>query len=131
MTGTCQPLKQPGRVVVQDRGQSGVREAEIPAWCAVPAAWLLAPLLLLPQLPVIGLPPAPFHPRDKLPAVIGYAGRRPLTWIDDQHPDEAHAWAAERGVPTLLIGTDPASGLTRPVVERSLRWAEEHRRPAG
>lgn len=100
------------------------------AWGAE-ANRLLAPLLLLPQLPVIGLPPAPFHPRDKLPAIIGYAGRRPLAWIDDQHPDEAHAWAAERGVPTLLLRIDPASGLTRPVVERSLRWADDQRRPAG
>src|SRR5262245_23549026 len=49
---------------------------------------LLAPLLQLPDLPVIALPPVPFHPRDKLPAIIRYAGQRPLAWIDDALPPE-------------------------------------------
>jgi hypothetical protein len=37
------------------------------AWGAE-ANRLLAPLLEIPELPVIGFPPVPFHPRDKLPA---------------------------------------------------------------
>jgi hypothetical protein len=85
---------------------------------------LLAPLLMLPDLPVIGFPPAPFDPRDKLPAIRRFAGRRPLAWIDDALPEEAHTWAARRGVPTLLIGIDPAEGLTRLVVEKALWWAD-------
>jgi hypothetical protein len=89
---------------------------------------LLAPLLRLPDLPVIGFPSAPFHPRDKLPPVIRYAGRCPLTWIDDQLPSEARAWAARRRTPTLLIGINPAEGLTRPVIEQSLKWADDLRR---
>jgi hypothetical protein len=51
-----------------------------------------------------------------------------LAGIDDALPPEAHAWAARRGIPTLLSGIptllisiDPAEGLTRPVIERSLR----------
>jgi hypothetical protein len=52
------------------------------AWGA-DANRLLAPLLQLPDLPVIAFPPVPFHPRDKLPAIITYAGHRPLAWIDD------------------------------------------------
>jgi HAD domain in Swiss Army Knife RNA repair proteins len=95
------------------------------AWGAS-ANRLLAPLLQLPELPVIRFPPPPFHPRDKLPPIASYAGRRPLIWIDDAHPPEAHAWAASRHVPTLLIGIDPAEGLTRPVIEQSLRWADDH-----
>jgi hypothetical protein len=38
---------------------------------------LLAPLLQIPDLPVIAFPPVPFHPRDKLPAITRYAGHRP------------------------------------------------------
>ncbi len=95
------------------------------AW-GVEANRLLAPLLRLPGLPVIGFPLAPFHPRDKLPPVIAYAGHRPLAWIDDQFTPEAHAWAASRAVPTLLIGINPAEGLTRPVIEQSLQWADNH-----
>jgi hypothetical protein len=60
------------------------------AWGAE-ANRLLAPLLQLPDLPVIGFPPVPFHPGDKLPAVIRFARRRPLTWIDDALTSEAHA----------------------------------------
>jgi HAD domain in Swiss Army Knife RNA repair proteins len=83
----------------------------------------LAPLLGLADLPVIEFPPAPFHPREKVPAVIAYAGHRPLIWVDDALQPEAHAWAAGRGVPTLLIDIDPAEGLTRPVIDQALRWA--------
>jgi hypothetical protein len=83
----------------------------------------LAPLLGLPDLPVIGFSSVPFHPRDKLPAVIGYAGQQPLAWVDDQLTAEANAWAARRRVPTLLIGIDPAEGLTRSVIDQALEWA--------
>ena len=86
---------------------------------------LLAPLLQIPDLPVIRFPPVPFRPRDKLPAVIRFAGRHPLTWIDDALPSEAHAWAAKRRIPTLLIAIDPAEGLTRPVIDQSLQWADD------
>ena len=86
---------------------------------------LLAPLLQLPGLPVIRFPPVPFCPRDKLPAIIRYAGHRPLAWIDDMHPPEAHAWASKRCAPTLLISIDPAEGLTRPVIEQALQWADD------
>ena len=89
---------------------------------------LLAPLLQIPELPVIRFPPVPFHPRDKLPPVSRFAGHRPLTWIDDTLTPEAHVWAAKRPVPTLLIAIDPAEGLTRPVIDQSLQWADSHRR---
>lgn len=88
---------------------------------------LLAPLLQLPDLALIAFPPVPFDPRDKLPAIIRYAGYRPLAWIDDALPREAHAWAANRRTPTLLISINPAEGLTRPVIDQALRWAETQR----
>lgn len=87
---------------------------------------LLAPLLQLPDLPVIDFPPVPFHPRDKLPAIVRYAARRPLAWIDDELQPEAHALAARRRTPALLISADPAEGLTRPIIEQALQWADSH-----
>jgi hypothetical protein len=81
----------------------------------------MAPRIQAPVLYQIG-------DHDKLPAVIRFAGRRPLTWIDDALLPEAHAWASKRRIPTLLIGIDPAEGLTRPVIEQSLQWADDHRR---
>jgi len=93
------------------------------AWGAE-ANRLLAPLLGIPELPVIGFPPVPFHPRDKLPAVARYARGRPLAWVDDQLPAETRAWAAARRAPALLVEVDPADGLTRPVIDGCLRWAE-------
>lgn len=76
---------------------------------------------------MIAFPPVPFHPRDKLPAIITYAGYRNLAWIDDALPPEAHAWAANRRTPTLLISIDPAEGLTRPAIDQALQWAETKR----
>jgi hypothetical protein len=93
------------------------------AWGA-DANRLLAPLLEIPDVPVIHFPPVPFDPRDKLPAVIRYAGQHPLIWIDDALPPQAHVWAAKRRIPVLLISIDPAEGLTRPVIEQSLQWAD-------
>jgi HAD domain in Swiss Army Knife RNA repair proteins len=93
------------------------------AWGA-DANRFLAPLLQLPELPVIAFPPVPFHPRDKLPAITRYAGHHALAWIDDALPPEAHAWAANRRTPTLLISIDPAEGLTRPAIDQALQWAE-------
>lgn len=86
---------------------------------------LLAPVLQLPQLPVIGFPPIPFEPREKVPAVASYVGSRPAVWIDDALTPEARAWAEGRKAPTLLVDVDPAEGLTQAVVLRALAWAED------
>lgn len=62
----------------------------------------------------------------KLAAIDEYAGRdRPLAWIDDAHDERCHRWASERGAPTLLVSTDPASGLTEEHVEELMAWADE------
>jgi hypothetical protein len=85
---------------------------------------LLAPLLQLPELPVIAFPPILFGDLDKLPAVADFAGCRPLAWVDDALSPEAHQWGASRPVPTLLLSADPAEGLTRSHIDKALRWAE-------
>lgn len=78
-----------------------------------------------------GLPHISFPPADrgsgrhwKLDAIDRFAGaERPLAWIDDAHDESCVAWAAERGAPTLLLATEPATGLTAAHVEQLSAWA--------
>jgi HAD domain in Swiss Army Knife RNA repair proteins len=60
----------------------------------------------------------------KLEAIDEYAGRRPAAWIDDNIEPACQRWAAARGVPTLLIETSPALGLTDEHVDRLFAWAD-------
>jgi hypothetical protein len=48
---------------------------------------------------------------------------RPLAWIDDDHDERCHAWAAARPGPTLLVSTDPAVGLTDAQTSELEAWA--------
>jgi hypothetical protein len=60
----------------------------------------------------------------KLATIEAYTGpERAVAWIDDCHDDECKAWAAERPGPTLLIGTNPAVGITDEHVDMLLSWA--------
>ncbi len=59
----------------------------------------------------------------KLDAIAAYAGERPLAWIDDVFDASCHAWAAARGVPTLLVSTAATRGLTSGEVEELMRFA--------
>jgi hypothetical protein len=61
----------------------------------------------------------------KLDAIDAFADERPLAWIDDAFNPACHAWAQERDAPTLLVQTDPASGLTERERELLLAWARE------
>jgi hypothetical protein len=47
----------------------------------------------------------------KLEAVEAWAGDRPLAWVDDAFNDACFAWASTRDAQTLLVPTDPATGL--------------------
>lgn len=76
----------------------------------------------------------------KLDAIDRYAGaERPLAWIDDAHDERCRAWAQARPGPTLLISTEPATGLTDAQVRQLLEWAsaldrddrEDRRQPQG
>ncbi|HEX3318847.1 MAG TPA: hypothetical protein VHR88_12550 [Solirubrobacteraceae bacterium] len=92
-------------------------------------------------LAVLGLPgPPPFlcfahkpaggRPHWKLPGIDAYAGaERPLAWIDDAHDAESRGWAARRRGPTLLVDTEPPTGIRRAHVDRLKEW--EHRLHAG
>lgn len=61
----------------------------------------------------------------KLAAIERYAGEdRPVAWIDDAHDEHCRSWADGRTGPTLLIGTDPAVGLTAEQVGELVSWAQ-------
>jgi hypothetical protein len=61
----------------------------------------------------------------KLAAIDEYAGlERPVAWIDDAHDERCETWAAARPGPTLLLTTEPATGITEQHVERLLGWSE-------
>ncbi len=83
----------------------------------------LAPLLNICALPVLTMPPAPFHPSAKVPLIDAYAQQRPVAWIDDAHTAEARSWANQRTAPTLLITADPAVGLNRQSIDQLVTWA--------
>ncbi len=64
----------------------------------------------------------------KLAAIDRFAGAdRPLAWIDDGHDPSCEEWAAARPVPTLLVGTDPAIGLTAAHARTLSAWARRLR----
>jgi hypothetical protein len=81
------------------------------AWGA-DANRLLAPLLELPDLPVIRFPPIPFHPRDKLTAIIRFAGRHPLAWRRAK-PVTARGVAAFGGIVPARIGSSRLTSRAR------------------
>jgi hypothetical protein len=77
------------------------------------------------------LPLVPFDDCDrpasahwKVAAIDAWVGpARPLAWVDDAHDHRCHAWAKRRSAPTLLVGTEPAVGITDQHVEELLGWA--------
>jgi hypothetical protein len=59
----------------------------------------------------------------KLDAIDAHAGaERPVAWIDDDHYG-CEEWAASRPGPTLLLTTDPPTGITDRHVAELERWA--------
>ncbi|MGH2954552.1 MAG: hypothetical protein ACRDK9_11170 [Solirubrobacterales bacterium] len=60
----------------------------------------------------------------KIDAIEGYAGTRPLAWIDDSLDESCRTWAAEREGPTLLVTTEPDVGLIPTHTETLLSWAQ-------
>lgn len=59
----------------------------------------------------------------KRAAIDAWAPARACAWIDDRLDDSCAAWAAARPAPTLLVRTDPATGLSEDEVRRLETWA--------
>ena len=66
----------------------------------------------------------------KIDAIDRYAGDRPAAWIDDNLDERCERWARDRAAPTLLVRTEPATGIEPEHVERLLRFADEVERAA-
>lgn len=62
----------------------------------------------------------------KLGAIDEYAADRPAAWIDDNLDEECRAWAESRPAPTLLVKTEPATGIGEEHVDRLLDFAARH-----
>ena len=60
----------------------------------------------------------------KIEPIDRYARDRPLAWIDDCLDESCHAWAASRMAPTLLVPTEPFTGLTEELTDALLRWVD-------
>src|SRR5919198_915744 len=89
-------------------------EEHLPGLLGLPGGW---PHLIFDEVPI---PDAHW----KLAAIDAHAGpSRALAWIDDAHDGRCVAWAQARPGPTLLVGTDPAEGLTDEHADRLLAWA--------
>ena len=90
-------------------------EEHLPRLLGLPGGW--------PHLAFDGAPGA--GPRHwKLGAIESHAGPdRPLAWVDDAFDASCDDWAAARPAPTLLVRTDPATGLRDEHVTRLERWA--------
>ena len=86
------------------------------------ALGLTGPLPHLSFDPAVSRAPRP-DTHWKLAAIDAYAGEdRPLAWIDDALTEECHRWAALRRGPTLLIATEPPTGITAIHVAHLLEW---------
>lgn len=84
---------------------------------------LVLALCLPARPPFLTFSTAPGTAHWKLAAVERHAGDRAAAWIDDAFDESCHAWAAARRAPTLLVPTDPATGLTGEHVARLEAWA--------
>lgn len=80
----------------------------------------------LPPLPHVDLGILPRHGTRKLGAVRDHVGdTRSVAWVDDELYEDAHAWAAERAAPTLLVRPRASVGLTAEHVAALVAFASE------
>ena len=84
---------------------------------------VLSPILRIDEFPAVPMPPTPFEPSEKVPAIARFVGDRAAAWLDDVVTPEAHAWAMERSTPTLLVDVDPRRGLDRSHVDALIAWS--------
>ena len=88
---------------------------------------VLAPLLGLPELPVVEWPDgAPAYGRThfKTAVLLDYAAGRPFAWVDDEITDGDRDFTAEHhAAPALLHRVAPALGLGADDFAALARWA--------
>ena len=76
-----------------------------------------------PQITFTGIPRFGRSPlearRDRRPRRFTPA----VAWIDDAHDESCQEWARERSGPTLLLTTEPPTGITDRHVAELEQWA--------
>ena len=63
----------------------------------------------------------------KMNIIEQYVGDQPFVWLDDDIWPDAHAWERarnKRGIPTLLLDVNPATGLTDEDFEKVRAFGE-------
>jgi hypothetical protein len=89
------------------------------------AARLLAPVLGLPDMPVIEFTSSMVTDSWKLDDIASYVGDRAFAWVDDEIGRDVDAWAVERGIPSLLLRVDGTIGLTEADFDALRMWGVE------
>ncbi|MFG1942503.1 HAD domain-containing protein [Nonomuraea sp. NPDC048826] len=99
----------------------GPRLAALPCELVWATTWMadanevIAPLLGLPELPVVDWPDeeedGPLHWKTR--GLVGWAAGRPFAWVDDEITGADRAWVSRHHPgPALLHRVDPRHGLT-------------------
>ena len=89
-------------------------DGHLPHLLGLPAGW--------PHLVFTDRPQEAAH--WKLAAIDAHAGPgRRIAWVDDAHDERCRVWARERPGPTLLVTTDPSTGLTEAHADQLEAWA--------
>ncbi|MBP2323084.1 hypothetical protein JOF56_003469 [Kibdelosporangium banguiense] len=119
--------------------ETGLTLAWATTWLHQANAYV-APVLALPDLPVVEFPESDLQPvagghhwrRDgswKWSGVAEFAGGRPLAWLDDEHDDPMYAEARQAfeqsraGKATLLVHVDPSTGMRPDHMDMVRAWA--------
>ena len=79
---------------------------------------VLAPILGLPELPVIEFPRDEDGTFVKFASLSKIPSSLPVVWLDDELTEEAKEWARRRTGATLLVDVDPSIGLTHEDLEK-------------
>lgn len=79
---------------------------------------VLAPILGLPELPVIEFPRDEDGTFVKLVTVSKIPSSTSVIWLDDELTESAKEWARTRAGKTLLVDVDPSTGLTHEDLEK-------------
>ena len=100
-----------------------------PVWCSgweEKADEYLPHLLDLPRFPHLSFErnPGRRHAHWKLAAIESYAENRSLAWVDDAFNEACFEWAQWRLAPTLLVQTDPLTGLDDRAAGELQGWAD-------
>ena len=99
-----------------------------PVWCSgweEKADEYLPHLLGLPRFPHLSFERNPGRglAHWKLDSIESYAENRSLAWVDDAFNEACHAWARHRPAATLLVETQPATGLDDAAAATLRAWA--------